>query len=123
MSKLFKGIPEVIVCYDNDDSGQNGSKELCCSIGSKAKRILWEPDKAKGYDLNDLYLECGSKTEFLKEMKRYAKSAKAEVEPILKPSTLMIDRLKARISLEAQNKIIGIPSGYPRLDHQISGIS
>ncbi len=123
MSKLFKGIPEIVVCYDNDEAGQNGAKDFCCSIGYKAKRILWESDKTKGYDLNDLFQECGSKDKFLKEIARYATSAKAEVEPILKPSALMIGSLKARIELDSRGEIVGISSGYSRLDRQFSGIS
>lgn len=122
MSKLFKGIPEVVVCYDNDEAGQNGGRELCCSIGPKAKRILWELDKVKGYDLNDLFLECGSRDEFLKKIERYSKTAKAEVKPFLKPSVSLLDSLEERMILEAKNEIIGISSGYPRFDCQFSGL-
>lgn len=123
MSKLFKGISKVIICYDNDEAGQNGAKDLCCFIGPKAKRMLWEPDKAKGYDLNDLFQECGSKNEFLKEISRYVALARAEVEAILKPSISMIESLKSRIELDARGEIVGISSGYTRLDRQFSGIS
>ena len=123
MSELFKGIPEIVICYDNDDSGFNGAKTICEAIGYKSKRIQWDAGLKKGYDLNDLLLDCKSKKSFLEKIRLLTESAIKEVNPVLEASVFSLKLLEEKLALEASGKITGIPSGFSVFDRNFSGIN
>lgn len=64
---LFKGR-DVIVCYDNDDTGQKGAIKVFNALQSTAatlRFIHWPEGTRDKYDVRDLYLEKGNAADTL----------------------------------------------------------
>ncbi len=65
----FLGIfPSIFICYDNDDSGYNGSKRLADEIlkehpNMDIKIIQWDNKLPKGFDVTDAFLKTNDACE------------------------------------------------------------
>ena len=115
--ELFEGVKEVIVCFDNDTPGEEGSQKICNLLRFKAKALIWPKGLKEGYDINDLYLD--HQKGFNEYFDKLVKESIKKCKPLLSPIGNRIDEFIASFTTNH----FGIPTGFEKLDKSISGLS
>lgn len=61
-AKEFQEIPEVCVCFDNDDAGRTGAQNVAQLI-PHARIVRWPKEVGLGGDVTDFFVRLGKRTE------------------------------------------------------------
>jgi putative DNA primase/helicase len=116
-ASLFYGIKDIVICYDNDPPGQINGKKIAELIGCRARLLIWRDGDPK--DINDLYLK--DRENFKTDFECLAQNAKSQAKPFLSPACQSFDEIVDYCRHITENKIIGIPTGFYKLDRFIGG--
>jgi len=78
-AKEFENIPEVYICFDNDEAGKNGAFRVGGFI-PHAKIVELPPEVGDGGDVTDFFVRLGRSREEFLHLLAEAKPAPAEAE-------------------------------------------
>lgn len=115
---LFKDVKDIVVCFDNDEPGRTSGSKIARLLGRKARQLNW----LEGYpkDINDLYLK--DREGFKADFDNLVSQASALVKPILEPACSDFNDVLDYCRRISENKLIGIPTGYRKIDAFTSGL-
>jgi len=79
-AKLFDSVPEVYVCFDNDDPGRQGALKVANMI-RHAKIVELPEEIGDGGDVTDFFVRLRKNREDFLKLLEEAKAAPTELEP------------------------------------------
>ena len=119
--EYFRGVKDIVICFDHDKSGEEGGAKVAHMLGSNARLMKWPQAYLDKFDINDLYL--GDKEEFNRIFQLLVKDAESITQPVLSPSFNKLVDLWTVCANHSKNEIIGIPTGFKTLDKYTGGLS
>jgi len=106
-AKAFQEIPEIYVCFDNDQAGRDGTERVGRLL-PQARIVTWPEEVGPGGDVTDFFVKLGKcKEDFFKLLegaqplpKEVPERPKIEGRAPRMTGDGEIDQLKARVSIE-----------------------
>jgi len=127
--KAFDSIPNVYICYDNDEAGRRGAERVGRLI-PHAKRVELPEEVGPGGDVTDFFMRLGrSREDFEKLLDEAMPEPPSPVSPPLQPAPRMpgtdpilrqrIERIKREQPIE---EIVGRYVQLHRYGNQLMGL-
>ncbi len=99
----FRDIPDVYLCFDNDDAGRNGAARVAALI-PLARAITWPPEIGEGGDVTDFFVALGRNAEDFRILLRAAQPLPLRMPtPVVGQGPMTdtdIDEVKSTIAIE-----------------------
>ena len=70
-ASYFRDIPDVCLCFDNDDAGRNGAARVAALI-PLAYVVTWPPEAPNGGDVTDFFVALGRNADDFRTLLRAA---------------------------------------------------
>jgi len=116
---FFKELKDIVVCFDNDEAGIQGSKKVANILGYKARVVRWAEDDTEKFDINDLYLSDGNFNEVFDKLLREARPV---TEPIIVAASSKVNDLIDYWNKTRDGSLLGIDTGFDQLNEKLSGL-
>jgi DNA primase len=98
----FSGIPNVYLCFDNDDAGRKGAAHVAALI-PHAREITWPPEIGPGGDVTDFFVGLGRDAEDFRKLLETAQPIPlSEMKPAArgKMASAEIEKVKTSLAIE-----------------------
>jgi DNA primase len=114
-AKEFESIPEVYVCFDNDEPGKNGALRVAGFI-SHAKIVELPAEVGEGGDVTDFFVRLGrSRDDFIKLLEEAKPAPPAPEIPRFVPKTRNGDSRERIERAKNLNPIVQVVGQYVEL--------
>jgi DNA primase len=111
----FENIPEVYICFDNDEAGKSGALRVGRLIPS-AKVVELPQEVGQGGDVTDFFVRLGrSREDFLKLLEEANPTPPETEAPRFVPKTRNADSRERVERVKNENSIIQVISRYVEL--------
>jgi len=116
-TKQLAACPDIVIIYDNDQAGRDGSQMVVNTLGIHRCRIGRWPTTIEGGDANDVLKEHLSEFDIFMMQTIVNDASVPKMAGIIKPGSLR-DRIHSMLSGELA---MGWPTGWADLDAQLGG--
>ena len=102
-ASYFRDIPNVYLCFDNDEAGRNGAARVAALI-PYARGVTWPPEIGEGGDVTDFFVQLGKNAEDFRALLQAAQPL--PVQPRMAKSAARsgadaeINRMKSSVAIE-----------------------
>ena len=102
-ASYFRDIPDVCLCFDNDDAGRNGAARVAALI-PLAYVVTWPPEIGDGGDVTDFFMALGRNADDFRTLLRAAQPLPLRMPmPVVgqSPRTATdVDQVKYSVAIE-----------------------